>query len=324
MPGYYQTLQQSQMHMLPYLMQQRRLADMEMQQQYARRLQAQQLQRQYDQQALQERGRQENQRRMYQVLGDQNQQRAMQNAIALKRLEAEIERMKQPRFGAVEELVDEKGKTRQVLRDAKSGDLYDALTKQPLGAASGTLQKPKPIPEKLRSDLGAIGGNIQDLTALAKSFKPEYTNALGPQIGELENVVRKYAPLPQAVVSTEMPNWWNSYKRVAEIPERHKVAGATLTPREQAMWSQVEVNPGMKPEDILRSLNIRTALLHLAAGRTMASASTRFNRQEIQRAAGLDIPENVGAGNYDLDELNAMGSRLTGAGRPPLDQILQQ
>ena len=185
----------------------------------------------------------------------------------------------------------------------------------------GRVGTPPPaLPSGERKRLEELGGSLSELVGLAKSFKPEFTNAFGPQVGALENVVRQYAPIPG--IDRDMPNWWRLYERVSKIPARHAEFGAALTPRESASWEKAEVNPGMDPKDIIKNVNIRAALAHIATGRSLKSASARFNKREVESAAGIPVGSEDLLKFPSLEELERMGSRLTGQGRPPLEKLL--
>ena len=186
--------------------------------------------------------------------------------------------------------------------------------------APGPLSKVNPLPVPERSRLENVGGELQNLISLAKGFKPGYTNTLGPQVGELENIARRYLP----GLSPEQANWWALYRRLSEVPERHKAFGTALTGREGAKWAALEANPGWKPNDIIRSLNIRAALSHMAIGRQMKSLSQRYHPTEVTGAAGVSMPEDQGLNQFPSDDdLAARGARLTGLGRPPLEELLK-
>ena len=123
-------------------------------------------------------------------------------------------------------------------------------------------------------------------------------------------------------VSSDRANWWREYQRLSKIPERHGVAGSALTPREIAAFEQGDINPGMKPDDIITSLNRRLALQYRGAGRAMTSAQQRYNPQEIESAVGISTPP-VPTDMPDLTGLAQQGARYSGVGRPPLEELLK-
>lgn len=193
------------------------------------------------------------------------------------------------------------------------------------GAAPGTLptfNSPKPLPAKERGDLSEMAGDYQALVSLAKSFKPKYAGALLPAVGRLENVVGQYGP--EALGLGDQANWWRMQEKLQNIPERHAAFGGSVTRTETPLWERGAINPGMRPEDIVKNLNIRAALLQRGLGRRLKSASTRYNKREVEAAGGMSIPKEIPQGMPDFEGLAGEGSRVTGIGRPPIEQLLGQ
>lgn len=328
MAGYYDTQQQALQRLMMMQMGQRRLQESMLNNRYNQALRAAQLRRQYEAMRLSEHDRairdmhfQQNQQRLYQALGEGSRQRDEANKARLLGLEMQLRRLEQPRYGNVEELQDPAGNTRQVIRDQKTGNLIDARTREPVQPTdAASLRKPIPLRGKDRENLEKSGKMLSDYVSLLKSFKPEYAGNILPVVGELENVARQYIP----GLSSDQPNWWREFHRLSRMPERHGLAGSALTSREIAEYSKGDINPGMKPDDIVKLMNQRIALTHRGLARGMRGLSNRFSPQEIMEAAGIQMPEDPLKNPQfpTVEDLAAQGARISGVGKPPLDQLL--
>jgi hypothetical protein len=192
---------------------------------------------------------------------------------------------------------------------------------QGAGAAgpATTFNAPKALPGAERENLSKIKDDYQSLIALAKSFKPEYTNALGPQMGRLENIAKQYVP----GTDSAMPDWWRMQEELQNVPRRHAAIGGSVTRTEVPLWERSTINPGMKPDDIIKMLNVRAALLNRGLQRRLKSASTRYNRREVEAAGGMPVPKEIPQDLPSLEGLAMEGSRSTGQGRPPLEDLLR-
>lgn len=58
----------------------------------------------------------------------------------------------------------------------------------------------------------------------------------------------------------EAVEWWKTYKKQAELVERHAMFGASLTVGEQAAWKAADISPGMDPDVIKTNLTARAEL----------------------------------------------------------------
>lgn len=316
--NYYATPQQ----MFQRELQTARLRDARRNQQFQQRLQAQRLQQAYDSQA-------QNEQQRWAQMNQTGQHQRNQENIGMQNLEARLRAIATPHFGPTMEMEGPDGRPVTVTIDSKSGRIWNPAQQRWVGRVNvdpqtgmenftGGLRRPIPLPGTERKRMGDLGGELQTLIGQAKSFKPEYTNSLGPQVGELENVARQYVP----GMSSDMPNWWRTYKRVQEIPERHGMLGATLTARELADWKGAEINPGMKPQDVRRLMNVRAAILKMALDRAMLSTANRYNRREVEDAAGMSMPSRQLDRYPSQDEMAQMGGQMTGT-RPSLDELIQ-
>lgn len=321
MAGYGEAYLEGLQHMIPLI----RLQELERNTNFNQRLHSQQLQRQYDQMLLQERSRAENQRRLQDSLEETRRSHSARESLAQQAL---IQRLQQQlEAGSFERVEDSEG--RMWAYDKRRNTMVP-LGGGPAGAQGGgfniggggntpaSVRAPRPLPIKEREDLSNIGGDLQKLVALSRSFKPEYTNALGPQVGRLENIAKQYLP----GTDTAQPDWWRQYEEMQAIPTRHAMFGGSVTRTEMPLWERGAINPGMKPDDVIRMLNSRVALLHRGLQRRLRSASGSYNRKEVEAAAGMPMSGDAQQSLPDLNDLAAEGARLTGRGRPPLEQIL--
>jgi len=321
MAGYNETYLQGLMHMAPMAMNARRLNEAE---QWHRA----NLMRQYQMMSQQERQRAASEERL--TLGMQETmrhnaaaERAQGNSLEA-RLLALRNQLEQGNYQPVE---DSQGN--QWLFDARRGRYSRPQMPGQEGAPQGgmpapgeTFNKPKPLPSGERKKLEDMSGNIQGLSALIKSFKPEYTNALGETAGNIENSLRASPLVP---LSSDMSNWWKEYQGIQRMPARHGISGATLTPREITEWSKADINPGMPPRDALQNMHIRLALLKLASDRAMLGAGKRYNRKEVESSSGMTMPSQTLDRFPDLQGLRQIGEQVTGRGEtPPLEQIFGQ
>jgi len=317
MPGYYETY----LHGLNQAIPMARLAETERQNAFlqnyrVRALQAQEAQREANQRRL-EAGMEETRRHH----GETERGSAESRNIALQGL---VQRLQQQLTqGSYDLKEDSEGN--QWAYDKRNNRMMPVggggQETQPAstGPAPTMFNAPRALPAKERSNLEGLGSNMQELLALAKSFKPEYTNALGPQIGALENIAKQYVP----GTDSAQPNFWRQYERLSQIPERHKAFGAALTARETPAWAKGEINVGMKPDDIIKALNIRAALLQRATHRAAKSSSMRYNKREVEAALGQSVPKELPQDFPDLEGLANEGARVTGQGRPPLEELLR-
>lgn len=340
MSGYAQTYLQGLQHLLPMAVNNRRLTEAEHWHQM-------QLMRQYAQMQQQGQMQHMNQQRLWLAQQELMRHHGATENNAVEQLKARLQQMLQPHYGTPMEMLNERGDPRTVMMDSRSGNVLDPMTRQivnqqpqqqqPSQPGQGPAQPnptfgpqlrraiPLPIAEKKR--LESLGGNMQSLLALAQSFKPEYTNSLGDTMGGIENAVRRFPLTPDAPFeggASAMPNWWQQYQALQTLPQRHAISGTTLTAREMSEWNKADVSPGRRPEDIIRSLNIRAALLHGATMRAAQSAAPRYGKREIENALGMSMQAQPLNRFPNLDELHQMGSRLTGLGaqeRQPLEDI---
>ncbi len=323
--GYYQTLLQGLQHTVGPALQTRRLADMEHRQAVEQQMQALRfLQSEKFRTASMNRSNLELMNLLrHQGVTEANARTAIELHIknmeqAQKRFE---ERMKRPSLGPTEELMDAKGNIHQVRVDSHGQGMFDARTGAKLPSElEGQLRKPMPMPLAARQELEKTSAALAGHVSLLKSFKPEYAGYVVPEVGKAVAVARAHIP----GLSSEMPNWWKNQAALMGVPLTQMVGGRTLTAREQALANRINVDPSLKPDDIISFLNQRIGLLHGGLSRQMRSAVTRYHPQEIESAAGQPMPSSEAGAQkaYGLDELTKRGARISGVGRPSLEELL--
>lgn len=175
MPGYNETMLRGMQQIVPQFVQQRRLQDMEGQQQFERQLRMQQLQRQYEVMAQGERTKQlqmqmqqENQRRLWEGMRRTDSQREVSNDLARKRLEATLQAQAQPHFGEVKNVLTPSGDALPTSMNTKTGRLHDLRTGQPMALGEqDTLQKLEPLSSK---ELEGLRENADELTQAVRAY----------------------------------------------------------------------------------------------------------------------------------------------------------
>ena len=181
-------------------------------------------------------------------------------------------------------------------------------------------QRQKPIPEAERKKLLEGSQIYEGLVGLLKSQKPEFFGSVFEPVGAVQDWASGAVP----GMDPSRSNWWREYQRSVRIPERFAKTGATMTPREIAEWQHGDIGYTTKPDEAVSVLNRRLALMHRALGRQARSLSTTYDPAQVKEALGMEIPAEVPAQSRypTLDEMSQEGARLSGVGRPPLEQIL--
>jgi hypothetical protein len=312
MPGYYETY----LHGLNQAIPMARLAESERRndfnEQYRNRaLMAQEAQRMQNQRRLE--AAMEEAARHHRSTEDTTNQ---QLKLMMMRLE---QQMNQGNFQLKE---DSQGN--QWAYDAKNNKMVPVGTGGAPGAGNaptGNFRAPKALPSKERENLSGIADDYHALVALAKSFKSNYAGAPLPVLGELQNMIGRYGP--ESTGLGPQAEWWKMQEKLSNLPERHKIMGGSVTQTEVPLWEKGAINPALRPEEIVKMLNVRTALMNRALQRRSKSASNSYNRREVEAATSIPVPGTISNELPDLEGLARMGSRITGQGRPPLDQLLQ-
>ncbi len=160
------------------------------------------------------------------------------------------------------------------------GAPYSRFAKQVAPAAgSGAAAKPaKPLPPYMAKDVQELFGNQQTLSRLESGFKDEYAGDLRSSIergfGQLAG-----GAAPQS--TQDMTRWWADQAFFDELPQRHALFGAALTPTEQKSWANAAINPSLSPKVIRERLATRKQIYDEALAR---------KRDEIE-AAGQNVKQ---------------------------------
>lgn len=105
------------------------------------------------------------------------------------------------------------------------------------------LQSEKLSPTEKKEVRGIV--NLGDeISRLAKTFKPEYANFKMDVAGDVSAKLQE-----RFMDNPEMAEWWRRYENVA-IPERHSMFGATLTGGERESWRKASIGPGNSTKQI--------------------------------------------------------------------------
>lgn len=324
MPGYYDTYLQGLQRMGPAMLAQRRFDEVQRMNLFNQQLRSAQLSRQQQQMMMSLMMQMRNQQRLQEVLGETKRHNSESENIQLKNL---IARMQQQMQGSYDIKEDAEGNQWAYDRKRNAMVPLGVMNNQtgqtaPQPGVATTFRQPKALPTAERNKLENLAGNMQTAIGLIKSFKPEYTNSLGETAGDIENAVRQF---PLSPMSSEMPNWWRDYQAFARMPARHAISGANLTPREIKEWAKADINPGMRPADVLGALHRRLAILKMASDRAMLGTARNYNRRDVEAATGMSMPKQQMNYFPDTNQMQQIGEELTGLKETPsLESIFGQ
>lgn len=100
-----------------------------------------------------------------------------------------------------------------------------------------------------RNKLENISQLTQNSSDLMDTFKPEYTQKLGP--GPQSMFPNAAAAMGVGTEgSKDAANWWSQWNLIYTLPQRNATFGATLTPHEQRAWKESDINPSMSDKQI--------------------------------------------------------------------------
>lgn len=176
----------------------------------------------------------------------------------------------------------------------------DVSNMEPLSKVSGYLSS------KARGDYTGTASerkefegtvkDIRELDFLMETWDPSYAAGGAPGKGKpLERTAKNFlartgSPEGLALAETfgmdtenikKGREWWKNYRLLYELPARHELFGATLTPGEERSWKSAAINENMSPEEIEKHLatlrQIATRVLNdIAEGKRAASWSTDY------------------------------------------------
>ena len=135
--------------------------------------------------------------------------------------------------------------------------------------SGGNANDGKPLTAAQEKSALELGSNYATLNQLRDSFKDEYA---GDVRSTIERQFGKVAGGLAPQSTQDMTRWWSDQAMFDELPQRHSLFGAALTPTEQRSWADASINPSLSPKVIRDRLATRAKLYDLAEQRMRANA----------------------------------------------------
>jgi len=153
-----------------------------------------------------------------------------------------------------------------------------AATRAAGGGTSNPTSSPKPISSPILARLEDNVGNIAQLRDLTTLWKDTHAPGWGP-LGRARVRGEQFIGGAADEGGQERANWWSQFQMFQELPMRHKLFGAALTPTESASWRAAQaLNPGSDPKTVVQVL-----------GKLLQLAEEKHNRLVAQqRTEGKD------------------------------------
>lgn len=160
------------------------------------------------------------------------------------------------------------------------------------GAKAG---QPKKMTDNTRNSILATVDAYTGIGNLMSTFKPEYTQKLGPgPQSSLVNSLARYGIGTQG--SKEAQSWWAAWNEIRTLPERNRLFGATLTPNEKAEWERVDINPSMGQDQIADGAKrIQKILLRHAQNRARGMVAEGFDPETLSEYYADMLPDMQGS-----------------------------
>jgi hypothetical protein len=153
-------------------------------------------------------------------------------------------------------------------------------------------QKPRQFNVSDVTKLTEEGQKFGALTKVGEGFKDEYAGYGMARVGDLANTAGRY--LPEGVVGKDITagaSWWQGYDRFKNVT-RHELYGAALTPTEQRVFEQADINPGMTPDQIRKNLQVQTNVVQNGLKRKANSLiEAGYDPAPIAAAYGVDLKD---------------------------------
>jgi hypothetical protein len=137
------------------------------------------------------------------------------------------------------------------------------------------------------NQLGERGDAFRTLSRLTQSWDNNFSFPNFPLAGDIRDWFGRNTTLlgPQGRRAAE---WWQSYRRDAEIIERHGIFGATLTGNELEAWRAADITPNMAPDIIRRNLERRNEIMvGVLRRRAAAYVEQGYDLNSIASAFGV-------------------------------------
>lgn len=166
----------------------------------------------------------------------------------------------------------------------------DFMLKMALAQMKGG-PKAKPLPPSERKALIQLNTDMQDVAKMQQTFKPEFAGLAAGDTRMWASKGMQSLPLVGAMVSPhdrERNLWWTQFRRLVEIPTRHKFFGSAFTKTEEEAFNRANaITPNSRPEDIQSAFNdMMTVLQNKMVLADTLKASGAYNDDEIDTASG--------------------------------------
>lgn len=169
----------------------------------------------------------------------------------------------------------------------------------------------KPLVQPVIKSLQETRDNAVSINNLTKTFKPEYADKGVMGVGADASMSAK------AIMGWDKDavEWWKTYKKQAELVERHAMFGASLTPGEQASWRSADIAPGMDADVINTNIKARAELAKTMLENTRSDyVGAGYSEKRIGLIVDRGLKQ-LGDEKLDADRPAA------GSAKPSLDSI---
>jgi hypothetical protein len=122
------------------------------------------------------------------------------------------------------------------------------MENRPVGGSAAGGKPLSPAQEKAAT---GVASTRDSLAGLAASFKDSYSgNLLQSAEGAVGEVLGGSAPRS----TQNQTRWWSDFRQFYELPQRHELFGAALTPQEAASWKASSITPSVDPAVVRQRL----------------------------------------------------------------------
>jgi hypothetical protein len=144
-------------------------------------------------------------------------------------------------------------------------------------------------PENINT-MGGQGDAYRNIARLHDAWSNDYSFPNLPWGGDIRDWLARNTTGLRTETGRRAAEWWQSYRRDAEIIERHGIFGATLTGNELAAWRAADINPNMAPDLIRRNLERRDQImLDVMRRRATALVGEGFDLQSVANGFGIPV-----------------------------------
>jgi hypothetical protein len=173
-----------------------------------------------------------------------------------------------------------------------------AQVRQEYSAWSDQQRKPQQVTNVAAKELQETSLKYTGLREGLKNFKDAYAPGI-KIVGDFHKWVASDLGMFASQEQKDMANWWRKYGREVAMNERHELFGSAFTETEKKTWREIDISPGMSPEDARRAIKNRMGIVKWALeqkirGMSRASRSPLLVRDyaghgifdEIQKESG--------------------------------------